>query len=170
MTSAPQVEHLIWGSSEGFGGRGEEGAFGEGDKPFGILPAWLGCSWRFPPPDALYLNWAFSLFVCLLASLITSLTSRTTGDLMGGVSRLTIGLSVLSFGLDASLVSLGVAIESPAYLFRWVDFMCSDIASLVGKTKPQVEHGVDWSTTETEMAMLPWRALGGATTSGDRGL
>ena len=57
--------------------------------------------------------------------------------------------------------------ESPAYLFRWVDFMWSDIASLVGKTKAQVEQGVDWSTTETEMAMFPWRALGGAITSGD---
>ena len=67
-------------------------------------------------------------------------------------------------------MSLGVAIESPAYLFRWVAFMCSDMASLVGKTKPQVEQGVDWSTTETDMAMLPWRALGGAITRGDWGL
>ena len=169
MTSALQVEHLTWGSSKDIGGRDKEGG-GE------ILPPpWL-CSWRPPPPpgdDGLYLkanDWFFCLFVCLFASLITSLTSRTTGALIAGaVSRRRIGLSIFSFGLDdASLaLSLGVAMESPAYLFRWVAFMCSDIASLVGKTKAQVEQGVDWSTTETDMAKLPWRALGGAITSGE---
>lgn len=52
--------------------------------------------------------------------------------------------------------------DRPTYLFRCVAFMCSDMASLVGKIIAQVVHGVDWSTTETDMALFPWRALGGA--------
>ena len=95
-------------------------------------------------------------------------TAGVVDSLTWLVDSLTASLTGLA-GLGLFFTSLGVPMLSPEYLLRWADRTCSAMASLFGKVLPHWVHEEVWSTTDTEMARLPWRARGGCTTTGAGG-